>query len=383
MTIIDDNEIFNKPLPLPPSNASACGETLYEEPIYGITNQLTATYSENGKSVIASNSGGSPGKRRSSAPAAPPAFLSNKLVPGWSKPGGSTYSHSPSVSSGSTYGYSSGSVNEYGESSSASKYGPSSYQTVTSSSLAGTASCSPAGTTVSAGLDGMAIYEMNDKLPPTPPNKFSSIAKTAGKRIAKKFLGIRKNSKGVLEEALSSFNSPNAAAADSSPQNISSQLSVNAQTSKKSHSSVTNYADYSKATTASDGKDQTSHYGGGGSLGSGGSGVPIRRPISRPSIPPPEPPKHEGDSGSANAAMLPDKANYSVYSDKKNDDDYDDSDFYDSDSELIRNFVSQVQPIYSMEEEPLYQYYTYGISLKVNKIFFRSYQAIVRFFQLV
>ena len=46
-------------------------------------------------------------------------------------------------------------------------------------------------------------------------------------------------------------------------------------------------------------------------------------------------------------------------------DDYEDSDFYDSDSELIRNFVSAVQPIYSMEEEPLYQYYTYGISLKV------------------
>ncbi|CAG7824120.1 unnamed protein product [Allacma fusca] len=54
-------------------------------------------------------------------------------------------------------------------------------------------------------------------------------------------------------------------------------------------------------------------------------------------------------------------------------DEFEDSDFYDSDHELIRNFVSAVQPIYSMEEEPLYQFYTYGISSKPDD----TYQPII------
>lgn len=359
LLIIDDNEIFNKPLPLPPTNASA-NESLYEEPIYGITNQLTATYSDNGKT--ANNTGAGPGKRRSSAPAAPPPFLPNKLVNGVliSKPG-STYSHSPSVSSGSTYGYSSGSINEYGESSSASKYGPSSCQTVTSSGSTST------GATTSSGIatngptpDGMSIYGINDKLPPTPPSKFSSIAKTAGRKIAKKFLGIRKNSKGVLEEPLALFNSPHNVG-DSSDSGTSHSPTVYAQGLKGPNPSVTNYDSTNQNSGKVNGGSQTNHYGG-----SVCSGTQIRRPISRPSIPPPEPPKYECSTGSGVPAVPDKDSNYNIYDSKRNDDDYDDSDFYDSDSELIRNFVSQVQPIYSMEEEPLYQYYTYGISLKVK-----------------
>ncbi|ODN05946.1 Rho guanine nucleotide exchange factor 26 [Orchesella cincta] len=321
----NDNEIFNKPLPLPPSNASTY-ESVYEEPIYGITNKLTATYSDNGRS-----GGASPGKRRSSAPAAP--FLPLKLNS--SKPG-STYSHSPSVSSGSTYGYSSGSINEYGESGSPSKYGPSSCQTVVSSSST-TGAASPA-------ADGMSIYGISDKLPPTPPSKFSSIAKTAGRKIAKKFLGMRKTSKSSLDDPQpSSFDSSNVS---NSPLHLS-------QLQESKETSVTNSNNEK--------------------IGGNCSGTQIRRPISRPSIPPPEPPKNEYGSPPTSIGTT---NNYSIYDKNErgsNEDDFDDSDFYDSDSELIRNFVSQVQPIYSMEEEPLYQYYTYGISLKPDD----DYQPVI------
>jgi hypothetical protein len=90
----------------------------------------------------------------------------------------------------------------------------------------------------------------------------------------------------------------------------------------------------------------------------------MRRSVSRPNIPPPEPPKPSpeplyNDNGGPDSTF-------------DDDDDFDDSDFYDSDSELIKNFVAAVQPIYSMEEEPLYQYYTYGISLQVKLFFYRD-----------
>jgi len=83
-------------------------------------------------------------------------------------------------------------------------------------------------------------------------------------------------------------------------------------------------------------------------------------PIVRPKVPPPAPPvvatkEEEEIKNGEGDEKLP----------QEEEDEFDDSDFCDSDSELIRNFVSQVQPIYSMEEEPLYQYYSYGISLKV------------------
>lgn len=328
-------------MPLPPSNASTY-ESLYEEPIYGITNQLTATYSDGGKS----GGGGSPGKRRSSAPSTP--FTASKTTTNNAKSGGSLYSHSPSVSSGSTYGYSSGSINEYGDSGSASKYGPSSCQTVVSSSSTG------ASASTSSAVDGMSIYGINDKLPPTPPSKFSSIAKTAGRKIARKFLGIRKTSKCGLDEGPPPFGTSVMDSLDALANNHDDVSQNEYQGSRRaSNPAVTNHnGKHAHANSANTNN---------GSVG----GAQIRKPISRPNIPPPEPPKNEGGNMGPALSENNVSSNYNIY-DKKNEDDYDDSDFYDSDSELIRNFVSQVQPIYSMEEEPLYQYYTYGISLKVN-----------------
>lgn len=208
---------------------------------------------------------------------------------------------------------------------------------------------------------------MNEKLPPTPPSKFSSIAKTAGRKIAKKFLGIRKTSKCGLDEPLSVFHqltNPGDSSDSGTCQSPSTELSSNGSTPQPV-SSIYSPSNAGKLTNSYSNSQSANHYGG--STGSGMSGNQIRRPISRPSIPPPEPPKNDSGNMTIPPPVLPDKVNnYSIYADNhKNDDDYDDSDFYDSDSELIRNFVSQVQPIYSMEEEPLYQYYTYGISLKV------------------
>jgi len=119
-------------------------------------------------------------------------------------------------------------------------------------------------------------------------------------------------------------------------------------------------------------------------MGPGG----LKRSISRPNIPPPLPPplplpnppamQPSTTNGLSTSVQNQNQVSHltsmnngiAAQDEQDDDDDFDDSDFYDSDSELIRNFVAAVQPIYAMEEEPLYQYYTYGISLQVSFVVF-------------
>ena len=197
----------------------------------------------------------------------------------------------------------------------------------------------------SVDLQGSASsnYGLRPELPPLPtnpnnsnPNKFSSIAKSAGKKLAKKLQYIRRFSKTSLDnfEVLSS----------SFGTNSGSSVSLG---NRSTTPGPGNYNASQLSVAASDRREPV-----------------MKRSISRPSIPPPEPPKVNNSQPTIPPISIYNGAESNF--DDDDDDDFDDSDFYDSDSELIRNFVAAVQPIYSMDEEPLYQYYTYGISLQVS-----------------
>jgi len=207
-------------------------------------------------------------------------------------------------------------------------------------------------------------YGLRPELPPLPsnPSKFSSIAKSAGKRIAKKFQYIRRASLDHIEVLSSSLAS-----------HRGSSTSLSQSSRSGTPVSRTGFAPLSLPSEP----------------------VTVARPIARPTIPPPAPPPQVTSTRSPvppssqpslppvpprsqpslppvppvpsnpNSIYKPEESTSRFDVNDDDDDDFDDSDFYDSDSELIRNFVAAVQPIYSMEEEPLYQYYTYGISLQV------------------
>jgi hypothetical protein len=348
-----DEDDLNKPLPsIPTTNASgssssSSSDSFYSEPLYGITNQIT-----NRTSNLKNPGPPVPDTlRRPSLSPNPHANISCNNVRTQPVNHAPIYQvskkHKSQKTGSSIYGSS-----LYGYSGSASNNGIPDY--ADSTSLNPNASCRiPLG----GGVDSSSNFP-NDKLPPIPPSKFSSIAKTAGKKLAKKFLGIRKTSKSSLEN----YDVPSSSASST---NGSLSGCPNASSRLSNNPSLKNGGGGSRTSTPVGGSSK-------GVAPQAPSQNQIKKSISRPSIPPPEPPKslYGGSSnGSAKNCNVSDKSS-PVQQDRDDprdeDDDFDDSDFYDSDSELIRNFVSQVQPIYSMEEEPLYQYYAYGISSKVN-----------------
>ncbi|XP_021949454.1 rho guanine nucleotide exchange factor 26 isoform X2 [Folsomia candida] len=330
---------LDKPLPHPPSSTYASpnsSDSFYSEPIYGITNQITHFTSGT----------------KNPGPPVPDTLRRPSLVPNPSHQNviscNNVIRNEPSITPQPAFHNKLPSVGE--------------------NSLI-YADSSPTATQILLRADKEDVFQPNDKLPPIPPSKLSTMAKSAGKKLAKKFMGIRKTSKCSMEhfEQSSSSCSSNAGSA------LGGQLTptygpINSEVTAKPVQVYGSSAPRMVQTPSSNDKSPSG----------GGQPNPLRRPISRPSIPPPEPPKsiYGGSSnGSSNGTQ-----NYSIYdkSDGVNrrtedDDDFDDSDFYDSDSELIRNFVSQVQPIYSMEEEPLYQYYAYGISIKPDD----DYQPVI------
>jgi neuronal guanine nucleotide exchange factor len=310
---------LNKPLPKLPGSStyasSNSSDSFYSEPIYGITNHITNT---------ASN--------RRTSPKPPPV------------PDSSRRPSLPSCMSQSVI-----SCNNVIRTEPAVPLPPFNKQHSTPC-LGPTSDNSLIYADTTKNLD--SSFKANDKLPPVPPSKLSIMAKTAGRKIAKKFIGIRKLSRGSLDcgEPLSLPNLSNANASGSSP--VYGTSSSSSSSLNGSRGSVAVNKTHVKPVPA-----PVQPQSG------------LRRPISRPSIPPPEPPKNsDGRGGNSEGSN---NSNYDIYNKSNSsrgheneDEDFDDSDFYDSDSELIRNFVSQVQPIYSMEEEPLYQYYAYGISIK-------------------
>lgn len=172
----------------------------------------------------------------------------------------------------------------------------------------------------------LPTFDLRPDLPPLPspnptPSKFSSIAKSAGRKLVKKLEIIRRLSRTTSFEAIST-----------------EPLSLPSTSTPSQNNSLYNLSQSSSATN-----------------------LRPRRVIPRPRIPPPAPP-------TTIKAPPPPPIPTPMKVATNEEEDFEDSDFCDSDSELIRNFVSAVQPVYSMEEEPLYQYYTYGISLQVNKM---------------
>jgi len=348
---LSDDDDLNKPLPEIPtttssgSSSSSSSDSFYSEPLYGITNQIT-------KRQSSLKNPGPPVPDTLRRPSLSPNPLSsviscnnvirNEPIYQKSKKHAQSTKSGCSSAYGSTmYGYNGAGGADYAD------------------SITNAHSLNPNANKSCGESSGNFP---NDKLPPLPPSKFTSIAKSAGKKLAKKFLGIRKTSKSSLEnyDAPSSSASSTNGSLSGCPTTSSSRLS-NPSCMTNGNGVATPVGNNNKGMAPP---------------------IPQSQPkklLSRPSIPPPEPPKslYGGSSnGSAKSfsinqelpSMPPpqQQERHDHHNQDDDDDDFDDSDFYDSDSELIRNFVSQVQPIYSMEEEPLYQYYAYGISSKVK-----------------